>query len=430
MKLRNAQVGTRRTHTHTAVGIGVSVDAVRAVCVRSGRVVWARELECPDADNLEATLDALLLAVPRGFRRTRVGVAIGPARSQLRLVRGLPELEDRALVSALVQQDPARFFLRNGTPIVTTSVHVVDNGSWVGAIDQPVVDAVRRACRRKRGRHIIIVPTAAVLHLALDEERVDWRDGEVSVSVQRAGARLQSCRRSVGAIVTGTPIRERRIAAAAPRFDGDTFRFADAIAAAQLERRSTLAVPSHRRDGRVDSLPRWRIPLASLSFFAATMLALAAPGIEAARALRHLRAERAKLEKPSTAAMRLERELGRHAALLREFTEFDRSSRSMTLSLAALTRAIRPPSMLLGLRADSTGGTLVALTPSAAALVTMLGNDTELSAPRIVGPVTPQAAPVGPTPSSQVAPTATSPSAVPPRTERVTIHFVWRGAAP
>ena len=175
-------------------------------------------------------------------------------------------------------------------------------------------------------------------------------------------------------------------------------------------------------------LPGWRIPLAATCVIAAGMLAMAAPGIAAARAERQLHADLIALARSSKPAMHLERELEARTALLREFTRFDGSSRSMTLSLAAVTRAIRPPSMLLSFHADSTGGTLVVLTPGAAGLVAMLGNDPEVMSPRILGPVAPQSLPPGPMPNLPTGVVGAAAPVTPPRTERVTIRFLWRRA--
>jgi hypothetical protein len=414
-----------RALSGVTIGIGVGADAVRVVRVRDGRVVSSRERELTAPGDLEGALDELLSEIPRTLRRARIAVAVGPAHSQFRLVRGLPMLKEKSLLSALVQQDPSRFFLRSGTPLVTTGVEVVDDGAWVGAIDQPTVEMVIRSCRRKRWRRVDVVPTAAVLHHAFDEECIDWQDGEVTISVRREQGRLQSCRRTIERRGEERSTGNRRIASTTPCFDGDIVRYADAIAVTQLDRRSALTVASTTRCDTRAPLPRWRIPLAAVCLFAAGILAIAAPGIAAARVENRIDAELARLGPSSRKAARVEREIANRTTLLRELTQFDASTRSLTLSLAALTRAIRPPSMLLSFRADTVGGTLIALTPSAAALVEMLGNDPEVIAPRIVGPVTPQALPPGPTPSPPGA-TATA-AAAPPRTERVTIHFLWRG---
>ena len=81
--------------------------------------------------------------------------------------------------------------------------------------------------------------------------------------------------------------------------------------------------------------------------------------------------------------------------------------------------------MLLSLRLEPSGGTLTALAPTAAALLTMLGEVPEIESPVIVGSVTPESPPSAPAmtlvPRTPAAPTDAARSL-----ERVTVRFQWR----
>ena len=81
--------------------------------------------------------------------------------------------------------------------------------------------------------------------------------------------------------------------------------------------------------------------------------------------------------------------------------------------------------MLLSLRLEASGGTLTALAPTAAALLTMLGDVPEIASPVIVGSVTPESPPsvpaMAPMPTSP-----TGPSDAARSLERVTVRFQWR----
>jgi hypothetical protein len=415
------------------VGLGISTMSLRAVCVHAGRVTWAREIALDDELSIEEALDELLGSVPRQpLTRVRVVAAVGPARSQLRHLRGLPPVESVTLLSALVRQDPTRFFLQNGVPVMTTDAEMLDDGTaWAGAIEKPVVDVIVNACRRQRWRAPLITPTAAVLPGVIDDERIEWLDGDVALMLTHENAELRDCRREARVThdrADGMPLA--RLLPATPPFAGDAVRFADAIGAAMLGARSPLV---HRSSSPGTSVvvPAWRFMLAAMCAIVAVTFAVAAPGVAAAREATRTRAELASIGTASAAAMSVERQLAGSVLLLAELSRFDRSSRSMTMTLASITRAVRPPTMLLSIHADSAGGTLVALTPRAMTLLDMLAHAPELSAPTIVGPVLPAPA-VAQGPPSAVAPMAGTPNANAStsneRMEQVTVRFTWAAA--
>jgi hypothetical protein len=418
------------------VGLGISTESLRAVCVRAGRVTWAREIALDVDMSMEDVLDELLASVPRPrTARIRVVAAVGPARSQVRRLRGLPPVKSGALLSALVRQDPTRFFLQNGVPVVTTDVQPLDDGTaWAGAIEKPVVDAIVRACRRRRWRTPLITPTAAALIRVIEDESIEWLDGDIALMLTHEHSELQDCRREARAPHDdlddeGTPVAN--ILPAAPTFAGDAVRFADAIGAATLGARLPLV---HRPSSAKTNiaLPVWRWTLAASCAVLAIAFALMAPGLVAIRDANRARQELASIATASAAAMSTERQLAGSVLLLAELSRFDRSSRSMTMTLASITRAVRPPTMLLSIHVDSAGGTLVALTPRAMALLDMLAHAPELSAPTIVGPVLPApTAAQGPSgaPPPTAGGTAQNASTSSAKMEQVTIRFTWAAAS-
>jgi len=359
---------------------------------------------------------------------------VGPARSQLRHLRGLPPVKGGALLSSLVRQDPTRFFLQNGVPVVTTDAQALDDGTaWAGAIEKPVVDAIVRACRRQRWPLPLITPTAAVLSHVIEDERIEWRDGSMSLVLVHECSTLLDCRREARAPHDrdeDTGVTAATVLRAAPTFTGDTARFADAIGAATIGARPSLVHRPSITEAHV-SLPVGRWMLAATCAVVAMVFALTAPALSAIRASNHARKELSSIATASAAAMSTERQLAGSALLLGELSRFDRSSRSMIMTLASITRAVRPPTMLLSFHADSAGGTLVALTPKAMALLDMLAHAPELSAPTIVGPVLPAPTPVqgpatvAPPAGASVARTNTASA----KMEQVTIRFTWATAS-
>jgi hypothetical protein len=86
-----------------------------------------------------------------------------------------------------------------------------------------------------------------------------------------------------------------------------------------------------------------------------------------------------------------ERELRRTTATLGEVAAFDGGRRSATLLLADLTRALPDSSAIAAIRVDTAGGTLVALTPRAATVLSGIERVPGIVAPEIPGPVTREA---------------------------------------
>src|SRR5881296_3715873 len=79
----------------TRIGLALARDAVRAVAVRRRRILWAAEAPLEPGAALDAAIRSLLAAapVPR-FPRPVLSAAIGPQASQVRLVAGLPDIQD------------------------------------------------------------------------------------------------------------------------------------------------------------------------------------------------------------------------------------------------------------------------------------------------------------------------------------------------
>jgi len=404
------------------IGLGIGVDSVRAVSMRNDRVVWYKELAVDAGGPIAPTIDALFDAVPRSTTvPTRVVAAVGPSRSQLRRMEGLPAIQDTAVLAALIAQHPGRFFLDTDTQLCTTGVERLDDDTiWAGAIERSVVDDVTESCRRHGLRLAGVLPTAAALAHVYADGPATWRDGHVTLEIVSAKGGLQSCRR-IWSVETNrnpdvaTPMEE------SPR-EWDASRFADAIGAGRSNGTPLAHRPARRDLGLSVSRPRM--------LAAATACALGlgfgtlAPSLVASRDEHAARRELALLGASADEALRTERSLATSGATLHELDAFVHGSRSMTLVLADLTRAIPAPTMLVNIRLDSAGGTFVTLTPSPSDVLDALHSITAIVEPRIVGTVTPERAPVIPvTPQP-----GSAPAEPPPMLQRMTIRFDWAGA--
>jgi hypothetical protein len=369
------------------LGVGISRDSVRAVLVSEGDVLWHAERAVTAEHGLDAALDELIGAAPlTRWRRPRVMAAVGPVSAQARLLTGLPPVDARALRD-LVRESAGRFFLRNGVPLVTTGVRLKGKGEgWAGAIERPIVDALDAACQRHQLRLSAVLPAIVAVGHGLQEETVEWTDGDVRARLATAHGLVHSISRTIA---------DRETSAAAPMMapalaalGADGWRYADAYGAALSSPNDAMAykpVRSWHTDGRI---PRWRWILALSALALMTALALTLPALLASRRAERATQTLARLAAQRRSAIAAETSVDQMARAVATVSEFERSRRSQTALLAAITRALPERSAIVMLRSDSVGVTLVALAPRAALLLSRLEHVPGLSGASVVGPVT------------------------------------------
>jgi hypothetical protein len=323
------------------IGLAIERDRLRAVGVRGARVVWGVDAPITDTTQLGDALAAFLVRLPvRRFGRPRVTVALGATFAQTKRLAGLPPIGDERVLAKTVQEHAARFFLKNGIPLVTTSVRLDANGQpWGAALQKSVVDTIVSACRASRLELAGIVP-------AVDVAKPDV-------------APLASL---------GHEARE----------------FSAAYGAAVMSGALTWRAGA----GADEEAPRWRVTTIACAAGLALVLAVLAPGLGARltehRAIAHL----ATIARPTRAAQRVARDNDLVKRALGEVASFDRGRRPATLLMAALAKALPEGAALLALHVDSAGGSVVAFAPRAGALLTRLETVPGLAAPEITGPVT------------------------------------------
>ena len=368
------------------IGIAVGSDRIRAVAARGGRVVAATESEIGPGESVEDAVAEVLASAPiPRFPRPRVTVALGPSRSQTRRLTGLPPLDDRRVLAQVIREGASRFFLHTGAPLLTTGIRVEEPGTvWAAALDEPAARAAEAGCRAA-GLHVdSFVPAAVALAHGLDEGRHRWVDGEAAAELEIAGGVLTAVRR-----VPTTPDAETPRAVAALGVLGEEgWRFADAYGAAVLPATEALTVRRGEGGRRREDVPPWRLGLAGAAACAALAFTAVAPAWRAMQAGDAASARLALVQKQRRAAAAEERELARITAALREVAAFDALRRSPVLALADLTRALAEGAALVAVRADTAGGSIVALAPRAASVLGPLEKVPGVGATEIVGPVT------------------------------------------
>ncbi|MGH7720459.1 MAG: hypothetical protein ACREON_16635, partial [Gemmatimonadaceae bacterium] len=113
-----------------------------------------------------------------------------------------------------------------------------------------------------------------------------------------------------------------------------------------------------------------------------------APGVAATMSAQRARQRLSEIATERRAATLLESELIATTAALAELSAFAQSRRSFTLLLAELTRALPHESAVIAFRADSAGGSLVALAMRAGVVLGAMESVSGITSPEIFGPVT------------------------------------------
>jgi hypothetical protein len=428
------------------VGIGVSATSVRAVGVSGDAIRWAIELERREHEPLADTITALIERSPiastgsgtrgpaqarhpserrplssgrrglpiAGWLRPRVVVAIGPSAVQLKRLTGLPPLDDVAALEAMVREGAGRFFLKNGVPLITTAVRLVEPGTaWAAAFDATVVDEIERACRAAGLRLQAIAPAAAALAHAVrptaSGERLVWTDGGVRTELTFSERRVESLRRlpstsahehsadsSTGGNESVTlDVGQPPPIEALEKLGDRALTFADAYGATRLAQYLTRDEPLVLQAGsaalgssRHPEPTTTRLAVAVLAFLLAAASAIAGPSLVAAHSASDARGTLHSMEKDIARAEGEDADLSRISRALFEVASFESSRRSATTLLANLTRALPKEAALVALDVDTAGGTLVALGARASQVTTALEKVKEIASPEIVGPVT------------------------------------------
>ncbi len=320
------------------IGLSIDHDALRIVAVRGSNVTWTSESVVGDPQRLTAEIGTLIAAVPRAkWHRRELTGAIGSA-AQVKRIAGVPaNAGDRALTDA-VRLNSQRFFLRNGSPLLTSNVVRREGELWCASVEEPVVAALAEACRA-------------------------------------AGILFRGC----------IPSSTISATAAAPGADA-LLSSAAYCAAVHGERSPFLIDPG----APLRATRRRRAIRASLAF----SILVASAGIAVAPALRAILRERAatsrlrELGTRSTAPLAAMRDLASAAEVVRRVNAFASSRRSAVALLGSLSQVLPESTAIVSFHIDSVGGTLVALTPVGGTILPDISRATGIVSAEITGAVT------------------------------------------
>lgn len=346
----------------TRFGLALAHDSVRAVAVRGKHVVWAAEAPREEGQELQATIASLLEAAPSSsWRRPVLSAAVGPHASQVKLLNGIPEVTDPAMLAAIVRESVGTFFLKADSPLLTTGARPIGSRSALAAaIELDSVAAIRDACRSARWRLGCIAPTAVVLPMALETELIVWRDGSIVLEIGSSGQALESVRtRPFDAL---NPPAVQDVPAPGLAALGDKAAgFADAYGAAVLDLRETLALDPETAGWWTEGDRRRRTRvLATVAGLGVVCLLLSPLGATWARHRADARADAVRPGQWKVIASSLE-QLRRVTASLEDLRRFTAARSSATRTLGALTGALPDGNILLDLEIAGDRMQMVAL---------------------------------------------------------------------
>jgi hypothetical protein len=327
------------------LGISLSRDAVHAVLVRGGRVVWHSTIR--GSESAIVALERLLAEVPSArLGRTSVRISLGVGHSYVKRIEGLPPVRQANLLNRVVRENADSFFLRLGARTLVSDVdRRADGSTWAAAFDGTLIDEALAVLRRRGLSVACVLPYAIASAREIDRPALKALGPEAHEFIAAYGAALSSGL----APLTWRPPPDR----------------------------------SHTR-----ALGIARVASSSSLLVLALCAALFARGVHAQRIAATAASELAALQGAETDAARVDAELRRTAADLDRFRQLESTRGRVTALLGALSEALPDSTALVSLRVDSLDATFVALTPHAADVLPPLFGVRGLVAPRIVGSVT------------------------------------------
>ncbi|MDB4878545.1 MAG: hypothetical protein JWM41_4991 [Gemmatimonadetes bacterium] len=365
-------------------GIEIGSTAVRAVMIRSGAVLWHTEVGISGAVPLRDIVESLLAAAPRhGFLPPIVGIALGPSRTQIKRLDGLPQLESLSVMTQLLREHASAVFLRTAGTLVIPEVYRSGDGTlWGAALDRAIADDAVFAVQRARLRVTTVVPTISAVAQLYPSAVVCVSDEADHFELTTERSAPQSIRRlALQGAAPAIPAQLRGI-------DGDAGAFIGAYAAAIATRKSPFSWRPEVTAAHAAMARRAQVAGIAVSLGLACVAAVTAPAARAAVFVRQARGVAVSTREMELEAARAEAELRRTTQLLETVRIFDANRGQITQLLGQLSRSIPESTAIVTFRVDSIEGSFVAIAPHVTDLLPEIGAVEEVAGARIVGSVT------------------------------------------
>lgn len=372
----------------SGIGLAVTHDTARVVAVKRGRVVWAGEAALSAETDPRGAIARLLRRAPgRRWPRRDVRAVVGPHASQVKCVSGLPPITDSEAISRIVRENVGTFFLKNGVPLVTTRVRLLEAGTVLAAaLDRPWLATIQDACRSAGLRLAGVAPTALGLAGSLQGSRVEWTDGVLTLELERSNGSPMAIRCRPGGTlgVLSQPVE------GLATLGDQAVRYADAYGALTIDRRDPLVLaPGEYGDSgflraRRSLLLPGALTLASVVALTLSPLAAALIGARARRHVVEIPAQR------RDAASLTHSELQRVTGTLREIGAFAESPTPASRTLAGVARVLATGTVVRSFSLDSISGQLELLTQDPTSALAAVKRLPDLNSVAFLGPMSRQ----------------------------------------
>jgi hypothetical protein len=369
------------------LGVSIHAGEVRALLVKRGDVHWRSSLVCEYSPASAAeTFERLLASLPKqlGFRRATV--AIGPQWCQVKQIEGLPAVNDLALLTKLLRENNASFFLRGAGRLALSDVVRLSGGSfWAAAFEEEIATSVIETLKRLRFIDTQVVPSLSAVASILPSGVWCWRDGEHVIELTIGERRAFG---GVRRVATDIEVVQPPLTGALVKLGDEAWVNSAAFGAAVSRGRLSFAwrpTPDPKRLARARKI---RIGIAAALSAVAAVGAIAAPGARASQLIRDRSGELAALRASQTEVARAQGELRRVAATLDRVERFREQRGKITMLIGAISQALPESTALVTLRLDTLEGNFVALTPHAADILSQLADVSDIVQPKIVGSLT------------------------------------------
>ncbi len=362
------------------IGVSLSTTEVRAVLLRRRRVVWQGVAMIDAGRSPGDALADLMTQVPRRrWHRVTVTVAVGPRSGEYKVIDGLPPIRQGRLVSPLVRENAAAFFLRRWPAMVVSDAELrTTGGVWAAAFDGDLADAVLSVTGRVAAGRAQLVPWVVALARANDAgDHCAVVDGVClelrSEAVGGQGARVVEVRRRVARPDDGsTTIDHAHVAA---------------LGAGLLAWRAPGTWQPVRDTNQRRSRARLRLVASGVAFALLMCVGLLLPPLRARRRAAAAAQDIAGIGTLRADQSRIERSLRDVTSQLDQLRRLNADRGRLTLLLGELSRALPESTAIVSLRVDSLDGSFVAVTPRAADILPELRAVHGITTPRIVGAV-------------------------------------------
>lgn len=368
-----------------SIGVAVHSDELAAVVVRAGRVHAIVRQRRNDGD-LAADVASLMALVPRRrWLRYRATIAAGFEWCRLKELEGLPHSADLRMLSRVVRENVASFFLQRGRRLSVGVVAREANGRlWAAAFEHDALGEMADALSSSGCSRVRAIPSVAAIARVVTAGTHVWLDGDTATEMTVDASGLHGVRAFAGDRVQPSLTVSQRFTTLAL---GSSAAVA-AFGAAMAKHRTPHVWEPERPTHGATRLARIKVAVSVALVIVSSLAAILAPGIHAKLFVARAGGDAARLRSTNIEAARVNAELSRAWTLVHRVDAVRSRRGRVTLLLGAFSRALPESTAIVALRIDSMSGSFTVLSPHSADILPRVVGIDGVADARIVGTIT------------------------------------------